>query len=111
MEHIHAVVTNKLHTAEINMANLVKASDTNDFLSDAAWAICSPYHTVLKTSPGTSIFEQDMLFDIPFIAEWKKIGEHRQQLTELNTMIMITRLVKMCLYRMMVYSKKQIPGI
>jgi hypothetical protein len=26
-----------------------------------------------------------MLFDIPFIADWKKIGEHRQILTDLNT--------------------------
>jgi hypothetical protein len=25
-----------------------------------------------------------MLFDILFIADWKKIGEHRQQLTDLN---------------------------
>jgi hypothetical protein len=25
-----------------------------------------------------------MLFDIPFIAGWHKIGEHRQQLTDLN---------------------------
>ncbi len=25
-----------------------------------------------------------MLFDIPFIAEWQKIGEYRQQLTDLN---------------------------
>jgi hypothetical protein len=26
-----------------------------------------------------------MLFDILFIADWKKIGEHRQRLTDLNT--------------------------
>jgi hypothetical protein len=26
-----------------------------------------------------------MLFDIPFIADWKKIGKHRQKLTDLNT--------------------------
>jgi hypothetical protein len=26
-----------------------------------------------------------MLFDIRFIADWKKIGEHMQQLTDLNT--------------------------
>jgi hypothetical protein len=26
-----------------------------------------------------------MLFDIPFTADWKKIGEHRQRLTDLNT--------------------------
>jgi hypothetical protein len=26
-----------------------------------------------------------MLFDIPFIADWKIIGEHRQRLTDLST--------------------------
>jgi hypothetical protein len=26
-----------------------------------------------------------MLFDIPLIADWKIIGEHRQKLTDLNT--------------------------
>jgi hypothetical protein len=26
-----------------------------------------------------------MLFGIPFIADWKKIREHRQELTDLNT--------------------------
>jgi hypothetical protein len=41
-------------------------------------------HTVLKVSPGAAIFGQDMLFDIPFIADWQKIGEHRQRLTDLN---------------------------
>jgi hypothetical protein len=25
-----------------------------------------------------------MLFDIPFIADWQKIGKHRQRLTDLN---------------------------
>ncbi len=61
-----------------------KPSDIDVFLSDAAWAICSTYHTVLKASPGAAIFGRDMLFDIPFIADWQKIGEHRQLLTDLN---------------------------
>jgi hypothetical protein len=39
---------------------------------------------VLKASPGAAIFGQDVLFDIPLIADWQKIGEHRQQLTDLN---------------------------
>jgi hypothetical protein len=73
-----------LRTSELNMAESVKASDIDVFLSDAAWAVCSTYHTVLKASPGAKIFGQDMLFDIPFIADWQKIGEHRQQLTDLN---------------------------
>ncbi len=66
------------------MAETVKASDIGVFLSDAAWAICSTYHTVLKASPGAAIFGRDMLFDIPVIADWQKIGECRQRLTDLN---------------------------
>ncbi len=41
-------------------------------------AICSTYHTLLKASPGAAIFGQDVLFGIPFIAHWRKFGEHRQ---------------------------------
>jgi hypothetical protein len=84
LEHIHAVLGNMLHTSKLDMAKTVKASDIDIFLSDAAWAVCSTYHTVLKASLGAAIFGQDLLFDIPFIADWQKIGEHRQQLTDLN---------------------------
>jgi hypothetical protein len=85
LERIHAVFTNMLHTAKLNVAKLVNASDINIFLADAAWAIRSSHHTVLKASPGAAIFGQDMLFDILFIADCKKIGEHRQELTDRNT--------------------------
>jgi hypothetical protein len=40
---------------------------------------------VLNASPGAAIFGQDMLFDIPFIADWKINGEHRQRLADFNT--------------------------
>jgi hypothetical protein len=73
-----------LRTSELDMAKTVKASDIDVFLSDAAWAARSTYHTVLKASPGAAIFGQDMLFDIPFIADRQKIGEHRQRLADLN---------------------------
>jgi hypothetical protein len=71
-----------LRTSELDMAESVKASDINVFLSDAAWAVSSTYHTVLKASPGAAILGRDMLFDIPFIADWQKIGEYRQRLTD-----------------------------
>jgi hypothetical protein len=90
-----------LRTSKLDMAKTVKASDIDVFLSDATWAICSSYHTVLKASPGAALFGREMLFDIPFIADWQKIGEHRQQLTYLNNahekkaeLIMIIRLVR-----------------
>jgi hypothetical protein len=67
-----------LHTSKLDVAKTVKLSDIDIFLSDIAWAVCLTYHTVLEASPGAVIFGQDMLFDIPFIADWQKIGEHRQ---------------------------------
>jgi hypothetical protein len=39
---------------------------------------------VLKASPGAAIFGRDMLFDIPYIADWNKIGDYRQCQTDLN---------------------------
>jgi hypothetical protein len=71
-----------LRTSEVDMAETVTESDIADFLTNAAWAICSTYHTVLKTSPGAAIFGLDMLFDIPFLADWTKIGEYRQKQTD-----------------------------
>jgi hypothetical protein len=61
-----------LHTGELNMAEIVTLNEVNVFLDNAAWAICSIYHTVLKASPGAAIFGCNMLFDIPFIADWNK---------------------------------------
>ena len=72
-------------TTELDMANTVATSDIDAFLTDATWAICSTYHTVLKASPGAAFFGRDMLFDIPFLADWKKIGDHMQHQTDLNT--------------------------
>jgi hypothetical protein len=71
-----------LRTAELDMADSVTPDDVDFFLDYAAWAIRSTYHTVLKASPGAAIFGQDMLFNIPFIAYWCKIGEQRQSLTD-----------------------------
>ncbi len=76
LEHIHAVLGNMLRTSKLNMAKTVKASDIHAFLLDAAWAVHSTYYTVLKASPGAAILGVDMLFDILFIADWQKIGEH-----------------------------------
>jgi hypothetical protein len=70
LEHIHAVFTNMLHTAKLDMAKLVNASDIDVLLSDAPWAICSTHHTVLKASLGAAIFVRDMLFDILLISQW-----------------------------------------
>ncbi len=67
------------------MAKSVTPNDVDVFLDNAAWAICSTYHTVLKSSPGMAIFGCNMFFDIPFVANWNIIGDYRQCQSNLNT--------------------------
>jgi hypothetical protein len=81
LERVHQVLGQMLCTAELDMANSVTPDEVNVFLDNVAWAIRLTYHTVLKASPGTAIFGHDILFDIPFVADWHKIGERRQSLT------------------------------
>ena len=85
LERVHQVIMAMLHTAEIDMADSVDASDIDTFLTNVAWAICSTYHTVLQASPGAAIFGQDMLIDIPFLADWNEIGDYGQCQTDHNT--------------------------
>ncbi len=56
LERVHQVLMSMLCTAEIDMANSVAPSDIDAFLTNAAWAIRSTYHTVLKASPGAANF-------------------------------------------------------
>eukprot|EP00804_Cyclotella_cryptica_P006331 CCRYP_010181-RA/>CCRYP_010181-RA protein AED:0.23 eAED:-0.37 QI:0/-1/0/1/-1/0/1/0/141 len=85
LERVHQVISCMLRTAEIDMVPSVEPHDIDKFMTNVAWAICSTYHTVLKASPGAAIFGRAMLFDIPFLADWNKIGEYRQHQTDQNT--------------------------
>ena len=39
----------------------------------------SLYHRTLDATPGQLVFGRDMLFDIPYVADWAKIGKRRQE--------------------------------
>ncbi len=89
-----------MRTAKLDMADSVYPADIDTFIDNAVWAICSTYHTVLKASPGAAIFGSDMLFNIPFVADWQKIGNYRQRQTDRsnirennNVLTTITKLV------------------
>ena len=83
-ERVHQVLVlgTMMRTAELDMADSVYPADIDTFIDNAVWAICSTYHTVLKASPRAAIFGRDMLFDIPFVADWHKIGDYRQRQTD-----------------------------
>ncbi len=75
------------------MADSVAPSNIDAILTDASWKIRSTYHTVLRATPGAAIFGRDMMFDIPYIADWKKIGDYRQHQTDLNKRIVYDHIV------------------
>jgi hypothetical protein len=56
LECMHQVIGQMLCTLELDMADSVSPDDVDVFLDNAAWAIQSIYHTVLKASPGAAIF-------------------------------------------------------
>ncbi len=85
LERIHAMFYKHATHSRTWYGCVSQCSNIDIILADAAWAICSTHHKVLKASPGAAIFGCDMLFDIPFIADWKAIGEHWQRLTDCNT--------------------------
>ena len=85
------------------MADSVAPRDIDAVLTNASCAIHSTYHMVLKASPGAAIIGRDMLLEIPYISDWKKIGDYRQHQTDLNNegknknaWIMIIKLVIRC---------------
>ena len=85
LERAHQTFGNMLRTSELDMADSVTPESVEEFLDNAAWAIRSTHHTVLQSSPGAAIFGRDMLFNIPFIADWSKIGEFRRAQSKRNT--------------------------
>ena len=73
-----------MRTSGLDMRDSTDESDIDKFIVNVTWAIRSTYHTVLKTTPGAAIFGRDMMFDIPYIADWTNIGKRRQALVDQN---------------------------
>ena len=71
---MHGVLVDMMRTFGIDMSQTVDPDDIDAFLTNAAWAIHATHHTVLQLSSGTAIFGLDILFDIPYIADWNAIG-------------------------------------
>ncbi len=84
IERVHAVFNDMLRASGLDDSDTIDAHRIDQFIQDAAWAIRSTYHTVLKATPGEAIFGRDMLFDIPYIADWNEIGRRRQEQVDRN---------------------------
>jgi len=72
-----------LRTSGINLLDEVTAEHIDEWVPNAAWSIRSTFHTVLKSTPGAAVFGRDMLFDIPYIADWNRPSTTKGMLTEI----------------------------
>ena len=84
LERMHAVVSDMLRTANIDMQDTCTPSTIDNLTTNVGWAIRSTHHTVLGSSPGAALYGRDMLFDLPYVADWAKIGERRQKQVDNN---------------------------
>lgn len=85
VERMHQTVGNTLRTlAALNPpTGILEANQlVETALSICVFATRSTIHEALKTTPGASVFGRDMILDIPLVADWHTIQQHRQQLVD-----------------------------
>lgn len=84
-ERMHQTVANTLRTLESlhtidSMTTAQKMVDTA--LANCIFALRASVHSGLKTTPGSLVFGRDMILDLPVVADWVTIQQHRQQLID-----------------------------
>ena len=67
-----------LRTSGLDMQDTCTPEMIDELVANTGWVICTTYHTLLGSSPGAAIFSRDMLFGIPYLADWSEIGRKRQ---------------------------------
>ena len=76
-----------MRTSGLDGRDTISEADIDGFLTNTSWAIRTSYHMILKTTPGAAIFGRDMLYDIPYLADWTEIGNRRQALVGQNWLL------------------------
>ena len=49
-----------------------------DILVELAWTVCSLYHRTIDATPGQLVFGRDMIFNMLYTPDWKKIREQKR---------------------------------
>ena len=79
IERVHLTLGNMLRTFELENQELNEHDPWTSFLSSAAWAIRSTYHTILDATPGQLVFGRDMILPITFRADWANIIQRKNE--------------------------------
>ena len=89
VERLHQTVTNILHSTLYanppdNQLEAELLVDTA--LQKAAYALRATVHTTLKVTPGSLVYQRDMILNIPVVADLLDITARRQQIIDDRTM-------------------------
>jgi hypothetical protein len=79
IERVHLTLNDALRTAEVDGREMDEIDPWGPYLSSAAYAIRSTFHTTLKATPAQLVFGRDMLLPISFKADWAAIEQQRQK--------------------------------
>jgi transposase InsO family protein len=80
IEQIHKVVNDMLKSFDLEEENLEEDNPFDYFLQSTAWAIRSPYHTILQATACQLVFGRDMIHNIAFKANRNQIQKRKQDL-------------------------------
>ena len=84
VERVHQVLNDSLRMFELEERELNEEDPWTEFLSAAAFAIRSTYHTTLEATPAQLVYGRDMLLPVQFRANWNRLKSKRQETMNRN---------------------------
>ena len=84
LERIHQVVGNMLKTKDLKNHIFDPLDKWGQILASVAFAVRCSYHSTLKGTPGQLVFGRDMLLDIKFHPDYKKVWADKQSRINLD---------------------------
>jgi hypothetical protein len=78
LERTHQTIGDVLRTFEAENQPMDESDPWSGILSAAAWAVRSTCHAASQSTPGQSVFGQDMIWDMAHVADWQRV-KHREQ--------------------------------
>jgi len=79
LERVHQVLGDCLRSFNLEERELDPHDPFEEFLTSAAYAIRSAYHTTLGFSPAQLVFGRDMFMPVNFEADWTRIQHNKQE--------------------------------
>jgi hypothetical protein len=79
IERVHLTLNDALRTVEIDGREMDEKDPWGPFLSSAAYAIRSTFHTTLKATPGKLVFGRGMVLPLKIMADWGQLSNRAKR--------------------------------